>query len=168
MAHGVEGEKVIFSDAIRLAEELEAGFEDAGFGVLEGDTDTEHRTAVVMVEINAFGDFAPGDTEEDGAAAVTTSCAIGFEGERSFLRVWGFDKDEFEFPDLVKDPHALPHGDDGLHVEVGREENDDAIGGDFGEFHEEATVVADDARFVTDLEAGGDSGLIGATGDDHG
>ena len=61
MTHGVEGEEVIFPDAVGFAEEFEAGFEDAGFGVLEGDADAEDRAAVVMVEVNSFGDFTPSD-----------------------------------------------------------------------------------------------------------
>ena len=80
MPHGVEGEEVVFADAVGFAEELEAGFEDARFGVLEGHADAEDGAAVVVVEVDAFRDFAAGDAEEDGAAAVAAGCAVGFEG----------------------------------------------------------------------------------------
>lgn len=168
VAHGVEGEEVVFADAVGFAEELEAGFEDAGFGVLEGDADAEHRAAVMVVEVYALRDFPPSDAEEDGAAAITTCGAVCFEGEGSFLCIRRFDEDEFEFPDFVEDAHALPHGDDGFHIEVRGEEDDDAVGGDFGKFLKESAVVSDDAGFVADLKAGGDGGLVGAAGDDHG
>lgn len=167
VAHGVEGQEVVFADAVRFAQELEAGFEDARFGVLEGDADAEHGAAVVVVEIDSFGDFAARDAEEDGAAAVAAGGAVRFEREGGFLRVRGFDEDEFEFPDFVEDAHALPHADDGFHVEVGGEKHDDAVGGEFGKGQEERAVVADDAGFVADLEAGGDGGLIASAGHDH-
>lgn len=168
VAHGVEGEEVVFADAVGFAQEFEAGFEDAGFGVLEWDTDAEDGAAVMVVEIYPFADFSPGNAEEDGAAAVAAGGAVGFEGEGCFLRVRGFDEDEFVFPNFVEDAHALPHADDGFHVEVRREKNDKPIGSDFGEFGQEGAVVADDAWFVADLEAGGHGGLVGAAGDDHG
>ena len=118
MSHGVEGEEVVFADAVGLAEELEARFEDARLGVLEGDADAEHGAAVVVVEIDAFGDFAARDAEEDGSTAVAAGGAVGFECQGGFLGVGRFDEDEFVFPDLVEDAHALPHADDGFHVEV--------------------------------------------------
>lgn len=154
MAHGVEGEEVVFADAVGFAQELEAGFEDARFRVLEWDADAEDGAAVVVVEIDSFADFTARDAEEDGAAAVAAGCAVGFEGEGGFLGVGGFDEDEFVFPDFVEDAHALPGADDRFHVEVRGEEDDEAVGCDFGEFGEEAAVVADDAWFVADLEGG--------------
>ena len=168
MAHGVEGEKVVLANAVCFAQELEAGFEDARLGVLEGHADAEHGAAVMVVEIDAFGDFAAGDAEEDGAAAVAAGGAVGFEGEGGFLAVGGFDEDEFVLPDFVEDAHALPHADNGFHVEVRGEEDDDAVRGDFGEFHQQAAVIAHDAWFVANLEARGYGGLIAAAGDDHG
>ena len=166
--HGVEGEEVVFANAVGFSEEFEAGFEDAGFRVLEGHPDAEYGAAVVVVEIYAFADFAAGDAEEDGAAAVAAGRAIGFQCEGGFLRVGGFDKDEFVFPDFVQGAHALPHADDGFHVEVGGEEDDNAVGGEFAEFEEDAAVVADDLGFVADGEARGYGGLVGAAGYDHG
>ena len=166
--HGVEGEEVVFADAVGFAQELEAGFQDAGFGVLEGDADAEHGAAVVVVEVDALADFASSDAEQDCAAAVATCGAVGFEGEGGLLGVRGFDKDEFEFPDFVESAHTLPHADDGFHVEVGGKEDDDAVGGDFGEFHKEGAVVTDDTRFIADLETGGNGGLVRAAGYDHG
>ena len=83
---------------------------------MERYADAEHRTAVMVVEIDSFADFATRDAQEDGAAAVAASCAVGFEGERCFLRVGCFDEDEFVFPDFVEDAHALPGTDDGFHV----------------------------------------------------
>lgn len=91
MPHGVEGEEVIFSNSVGFAQEFEAGFEDAGFGVLEGDADAEHGPAVVMVEINAFRDFAAGDAEEYCSSAVAACRAVGFQGEGCFLAVGRFD-----------------------------------------------------------------------------
>ena len=72
------------------------------------------------------------------------------------------------FPDFVEDAHALPHADDGFHVEVRWKEYDEAVWRDFGEFGEKGPVVTDDAGFVADLEAGGHGGLVGAASDDHG
>ena len=135
MPHCVEGEEVILSDTVVLTQELEAGFEDAGFGVLEWHAYAEHGAAVVVVKIDPFGDFTSGNAEQDGAAAVAAGCAIGLERERSFLGVGCLDKDKFEFQDLVEDAHALPHADDGFHVEVGGKEDYDAVGRDFREFH---------------------------------
>ena len=63
MAHGVEGEEVVFADTVGFAEELEAGFEDAGFGVLEWHADAEHRSPVVVVEIDALAYFPPCDAQ---------------------------------------------------------------------------------------------------------
>lgn len=168
VAHGVEGEEVVFADAVGFAEEFEAGFQDPGFGVLEGHADAEHGAAVMVVKVDAFADFAAGDAEEDGAAAVTAGRAVGFERQGGFLGVGGFDEDEFIFPDFVEGAHALPHVDDGFHVEVGGEEDDDAVGGQFAELEEDAAVVADDLGFVADGEAGGYGGLVGAAGYDHG
>ena len=136
MPHRIEGEEVIFADAVRLAQEFEARFEDAGLGVLEGHANAEHGTPVVVVEVDALGDFATRDAEQDGAAAVAAGGTVCFERERGFLRVWGLDEDEFELPDLVEDAHALPHADDGFHIEIGRKEDDDAVRGDFGELLE--------------------------------
>ncbi len=135
MPHGVEGEEVVFADTVGFAKEFQAGFEDAGFGVLEGDADAEHGATVVVVEVYSFADFASSDAEKDGTAAVTAGGAVGFEGEGGFLGVGGFDKDQFEFPDFIEDAHALPHADDGFHVEVRREEDDDTVRRDFGKFH---------------------------------
>lgn len=168
MPHCVEGEEVVFADPVRFPEELETGFEDPGFGVLEGDPHAEHRASVMVVEIYTFGDFPTGDAEQDGAAAVAASGAVSFECQGSFLGIRRFDKDEFVFPNFIKDFHALPHADDGLHVEVRREEDNEAVWRDFREFCQQGTVVADDAGFVADLEAGGNGRLIGAAGDDHG
>lgn len=91
MPHGVEGEEVIFTNSVGFAQEFEAGFEDAGFGVLEGDADAKHSPAVMVVEINAFRDFATGDAEEDCSSAVAACCAVGFQGEGCFLAVGRFD-----------------------------------------------------------------------------
>lgn len=133
--HSVEGEEVVFADAVGFSKEFQARFEDAGFSVLEGHTDAEHSAAVVVVEIYSFAEFASSDAEKDSAAAVAAGGAVGFESEGGLLGVGGFHQDEFEFPDFVEDAHALPHADDGFHVEVRGEEDDDAVWGDFGEFH---------------------------------
>ena len=91
MPHSVEREKVVFADTVRLAQELEAGFEDAGLSVLERHADAEHGAAVVVVEVDALGDFAARDAEQDGAAAVAAGGAVGFEREGGLLRVRGLD-----------------------------------------------------------------------------
>lgn len=102
MAHGVEGEEVVFADAVRFAQELEAGFEDAALGVLEGDADADDGATIVVVEVDAFGDLATRDAEQDSAAAVAACGAVGFERQGCFLTVGGFDQDEFVVPDFVK------------------------------------------------------------------
>ena len=79
MPHCIEGQEVVLANAVRLAEELEAGFKDAGFGVLKRHADAEHRPPVVVVEVDTLGDFAAGDAEEDGTAAVAACGAVGFE-----------------------------------------------------------------------------------------
>lgn len=53
-----------------------------------------------MVEIDAFRDFATYDAEQDGAAAVVACCAEGFQGERRFLGIGGFDENEFGDGDM--------------------------------------------------------------------
>ena len=93
MPHGVEREEIILPDPIVLAQEFEARFEDAGLRVLEGHTDAEHRAAVMVVEIDPLGDFAPRDAEEDRAPAVAACGAVGFQGQGGFLRVRGFHED---------------------------------------------------------------------------
>ena len=168
MPHRVEGEKVLFFDVVGVAEEFEAGFEDAGFRVLEGRAHAEDSPAEVAVEVDSFGDFAARDAEQDRALAVLAGGAVGLEREGGFLGVGGLDEEQLVVPDLVEDAHALPHADDHFHVEVGGEEDDEAVGGDLGEFEEETAVVADHARVGADLEAGGDGLLVGAAGDDHG
>ena len=103
MAHGVEGEEVVFADAVSFAQEFEARFEDAAFGVLEGDADADNGAAVVVVEVDAFGDFAARDAEQDGAAAVAACGAVGLERQGCFLAVGRFDQNEFVVPDFVED-----------------------------------------------------------------
>ena len=63
MAHGVEGEEIVFADAVGFAQELEPGFENARLGVLEGDADAEDGAAVVVVEVDALADFTAGNAE---------------------------------------------------------------------------------------------------------
>ena len=108
----------------------------------------------MVVEIYTFRDLASSDTEEDSASAVATRCAIGFESQRSFLCVGRFNEDEFVFPDFVEGAHALPCADYKLHVKVRGEEDDDAIGGDFGEFQEQRAVIAHNTGIIADLKAG--------------
>lgn len=57
--------------------------------------------------------------------------------------------------------HALPHANYHLHVELGGKDDDEAIGGDFGEFELEDSVVAHDTRVRAVGEAGCDSLLVG-------
>ena len=45
MPHGVEGEEVVLADAVRVAEELEAGLEDARLGVLQEEPGVSSRTS---------------------------------------------------------------------------------------------------------------------------
>ena len=127
---------------------------------MKRDTDTEHGPPVVVVEIDSLGNFSASDTEENGATAIATGRAVSLERKGSFLAIRRFDEDEFEFPDLVKDSHALPHADDGFHVEVRRKEDNDPVGSNLREFLKQAAVVADYARFIADLEAGGYGGLV--------
>ena len=134
MPHGVERQEVVLANTIRLAEELETGFQDTRLGVLEGNSHAEHSAAIVMVEIYTFRDLPSSNTEEDSASAVAARCAIGLKSQRGFLCIRRFDEDEFIFPDFVKGAHALPRADYKLHVEVRGEEDDDAVGGDFREF----------------------------------
>lgn len=62
----------------------------------------------------------------------------------------------------------MPHADDGFHVEVRREEDDDPIRGDLRKGEEEAAVIAYDSGLVANLKARRDGGLVAAAGDDHG
>ena len=135
MSHGVEGEEVVFADAIGLAEKFEAGFQDSRLGVLEGYAYAEHRSSVVVVEIYTFRHLPPRDAEQDGAATVAACRAVGLESQRGLLRIGRFDENEFVFPDLVESAHALPHADDGFHVQIGGKEDDDAVGGELAELH---------------------------------
>ncbi len=79
MPHRVEGEEIVFSDPVILAEEFQAGFEDAGLCVLERHTYAQHGAPIVVVEIDTLGHFSSSDTEQDGASPVAACCAIGFE-----------------------------------------------------------------------------------------
>jgi hypothetical protein len=51
---GIEGEEIIFPDTVVVTEEFETGFEDAGFGVLVGDTEHDYCSSVLVIEINSF------------------------------------------------------------------------------------------------------------------
>lgn len=168
VAHGVEGQEIVLADAVRLAQELEPGLEDARLGVLERHADAEHGAAVVVVEVDALGDLPAGDAQQDGAAAVAAGGAVRLERERRLLRVGRLDEDELVLPDVVEDAHALPHADDGFHVEVRGEEDDEAVGRDPREVGQQRAVVAHHARLVADLEGGGDGRLVAAARDDHG
>ena len=78
MSHGVEGEKIVFSDAVCFAKEFEAGFEDSGFGVLEWNADAKHGSTVLMIEIDTLRNFSSCDAKENCAAAVAACCAVRF------------------------------------------------------------------------------------------
>lgn len=144
------------------------GFEDMWFGVLEGDVDIEYSVVVLVVEIDIFWDFIMGDIEEDSVMVVVVCGVVGFEGERGFLCIRGFDEDEFVFLDFVKDFYVLLYVNDGFYVEVWWEEDDEIIWGNFGEFGEEIVVVFNYVGFVMYLEVGWYGSLIGVVGDDYG
>ena len=81
MSHGVERQEVVLANAVRLAEELEAGFQDARLGVLEGNAHAEHCAAIMVIEIYTFRHLASSDTEEDSASAIAACCTIGFQSQ---------------------------------------------------------------------------------------
>jgi len=58
----VKGQEIIFADTVVVTEEFEAGFEDAGFGVLVGDAKHDYCAAVLVIEIDSFRDFTSTDT----------------------------------------------------------------------------------------------------------
>ena len=66
----------------------------------------------MVIEIDTFGDFATRDAKEDCTAAIVARCPESLEREGRLLCIGRFDENEFVFPDLVEDVHALPHGDD--------------------------------------------------------
>ena len=136
MPHGVERKEIILADSIVLAQEFETRFQDTRLCVLEWHSDTEHSAAIMVVEIDTFRDFTSGDTEEDSASAVTACCAVGFQRQGGLLRVGRLNEYQLEFPDLVKNAHALPHADDRFHVEIRGEENDYAVRSNFRKLHE--------------------------------
>lgn len=71
------------------------------------------------------------------------------------------------FPDFIEDAHALPHTDDGFHVEVRGEENDKSIRCDPCEFLEQASIVSDYTNVVSVLKAGRDDRLIRTSSYNH-
>lgn len=62
--------------------------------------------------------------------------------------------------------HLVPRTDDALHVEVAREESDDAVWDRSGVLDEERAKVAHDGRVVAHLESRRDLDLVRATRDD--
>jgi len=62
--------------------------------------------------------------------------------------------------------HLVPGTDDALHVEVAREEGDDAVGYRSGVLDEEGAEVAHDGRVVAHLEPRRDLDLVRAARDD--
>ena len=62
--------------------------------------------------------------------------------------------------------HVVPRSDDALHVQVAREERDDAVRHDLGVLDEDATKVAHDRRVISDFEPRANVDLIATAGDD--
>ena len=62
---------------------------------------------------------------------------------------------------LVDDSLVVPGGDHCLHVEVGGEEADDAVGHDRGHVRQQGAVVADHSRVLASLELGRQRHLLG-------
>eukprot|EP00960_Hanusia_phi_P074340 768216-Hanusia_phi.AAC.4 len=55
-----------------------------------------------------------------------------------------------------------------LHVAIGREEDDHAVGHTCGELYDESPIVVDDRSVAPALVARVERHLVGAAGDDHG
>ena len=153
---------------------------------MEGHADAEHGAAVVVVEIYPFGDLATGDAEHDCPAAVAAGGSVGFEGEGGFLRVGGFDEDEFVFPDFVEDAllrceyvnkilrnskeserkkyrsthHALPHTNDALHVKITRKEYHHPIRRNLRKLNQQITIIPHDTRIIPNLKSTTNMDLI--------
>lgn len=106
----------------------------------------------MMVEIDTLRYLAPCDTEQYRSSSIATSRPVSLKRKRRFLTVWRLHQDELVFPYVIEDAldqdhyccqivvrllisahHSLPHADDGFHVEITREEDNDAVRGDFGE-----------------------------------
>lgn len=62
--------------------------------------------------------------------------------------------------------HVVPRGDDGLHVQVAREERDDAVRHDLAVLDEDAPEVAHDRGVVPHLEPRADRDLVAPARDD--
>ena len=62
--------------------------------------------------------------------------------------------------------HVVPRSDDALHVQVAREERDDAVRDDLAVLNEDAPEVAHHRGVVADFEARADRDLVAAARDD--
>jgi hypothetical protein len=60
--------------------------------------------------------------------------------------------------------HFVPGRNDGLHVEVAREERDDAVRYNFAIFHQDTSKIPDNRWVVSYLKARADGDLIAASG----
>ena len=61
--------------------------------------------------------------------------------------------------------HIVPRRDDGFHVEIAREEGDDAVWDDLAVFGQDATKVAYHRRVVAYFEPRADGHLVTPSGD---
>jgi len=62
--------------------------------------------------------------------------------------------------------HVIPGRNDGLHVEVAREERNDTIRYNLAIFHQDSSKISNNGRVVSYFEARADGDLITASGYD--
>ena len=96
----------------------------------------------------------------------STHPTVVFQGDACFICIRCFYEDKLVFPDFVQNPHVIPCGHDGLHVEIAWEERYDPVWDNFAVLDQDAPEVAHHRGVVADLEPRADRDLVAAARDD--
>jgi hypothetical protein len=141
LAHGVELEELVPVYDLFTLDHVPDPFEEDGVvRILYGEADHDDAATVVSLEIYAFCDFASCDGEEDAAPADVAGLAVLFEAEFCFGGVFLFDVDVFVLDEFVYHSCFFPVFEDVLHVDVGREETEYAVGDYFAQTPEKVAI----------------------------
>ena len=89
--------------------------------------------------------------------------SVVFQSYARLICIRSLDKDQLMFPDLVKNTHVVPRGDNRFHVKVTREECNNTIRNDLAVFNEDAAEVPYNGWVVSDLEPRAYGHLVAST-----